>query len=195
MMKYSLDLKKFKQYLAQQGYRGMADFARKAKIHRNTLQNLIRGKELFCRAFSKIAAKLKVDPLDLMSPQFSISTKVKNVQLIYPFVVRLLKEDKNITLVLLGSRVTGQMKKYSDWDIGVLRYPQPLTGKEFLKLKGILDEMSEDFVYQIDLINLNQAPHWFLESIQHNVIYLEGNLEGFSYLQGIFNGIEKEKAA
>ncbi len=79
--------------------------------------------------------------------------------------------------------------------MGVFRYPKPITGMEFLKLKRIVGDASENLVFLVDLVNLNQAPTWFLESTASNLIFLEGHKESYFYLRGLLDGIKKEKAA
>ncbi len=194
-MKYFIDKNKVKKRVMELGYKNLAQFAVKNKIHRNTLRQILSGKNVFLSSFEKIASRLKLDPMELILPWSVFPSKIKEIDEIRPIVARLVREVPKGAVVLLGSRAALSPKKYSDWDLGLLKYPEPLSGTEYLKLKGWVEEWSEDLVRQVDLINLNQAPSWFLEGINNQITYLDGNWEAFVYLRGLLDGIEKEKAA
>ena len=97
--------------------------------------------------------------------------------------------------MLLGSHARGRARKYSDWDIGVFGHPKPLTGMAYLPLKNAVEEWSEDLVREVDLVNLNQAPAWFLLA-QAPPHFLGGNHEAYTYFLGVLDGIKHcEQAA
>jgi len=194
-MKYILDKKKFKKRLTDQGYRNLTSFAAQHKIHRNTLHDLLKGKSVLKTSFEKIASKLKVDPWELVRAQAEGLPKVPEIEEIKSLLAGLLKKEKKMAVVLIGSRAGKRPKLYSDWDLGVFRYPKPLSGMEYLRLKNLVEEESEPLVRQVDLVNLNQAPTWFLEGLNNQVLFLDGNREAFLYLQGVLDGIQKEKIA
>ncbi len=194
-MHYCLNIKLFKKSLLEAGFKGLLDFSKKTKIHRNTLQGFLSGKDVFLSSFSALAHHLAKDPLDLIIPQSKISSKIKDLAELQEVVARLLHHDKKIVIVLLGSRAKKKAKEYSDWDLGVFRYPQEISGREYLKMKNITEEASENLVRKVDLINLNQAPAWFLKSLGEEVVFLEGHPESFLYFKGILHGIQKEQAA
>lgn len=194
-MKYSLDIKKFKKALLEAGFRGLLDFSKKTKIHRNTLQGFLEGKDVFISSFSTLTQALDKDPLELITPQVKTNSKIKNIGELKEVIAKLLRHDKKILVVLLGSRAKKTAKEFSDWDLGIFRYPETIAGREYLKLKGIIDEASENLVRKVDLINLNQAPPWFLKEMGEEIIYLAGHRESFLYLKGMLHGIQKEQAA
>lgn len=194
-MDYCLDVKKFKQSLAEVGYESLSAFSLASKIHRNTLQGLLAGKQVFVASFLDLAAQLKKDPLELLSVQSSLSVKISYIEELRPILPQLLKLDPKIAIVLLGSRARGNAKKYSDWDLGLFRYPEPLSGREYLRLKRVAEDESENLVRKIDVINLNQAPLWFLQGVKQDVVFLDGVQESFLYLKGMLDGIQKEQAA
>jgi predicted nucleotidyltransferase len=195
-MKYTTDEKKLKKRLAELGFSNLSEFAAKAGIHRNTLSNLLSGRSIFSASFQSLAQALQMDPMDLATPRSDFTAKAKHGDEIRPLVARLAKESPGAAVLLLGSRASGKAKNYSDWDLGIFGYPAPLSGLEYLRLKGIVEEMSEDLVRQVDLVHLNQAPLWFLEDLSSGpIIFLDGNKEAWVYFQGVMHGIKKEKAA
>lgn len=194
-MNYRLNVQKFKSRLIEGGYRNLADFAAKTKIHRNTLQTLLAGKNVFSASLAAVANALKTDPLEIIEPRSAFSAKIESIDEIRPIVARLIQENPQMAVVLLGSRVRGKARTYSDWDIGVSKYPDALSGREYLKLKGLAEELSESLVRTVDLVNLNQAPGWFLEGVGRDILFLDGNEAAFTYLKGLLDGIQKEKAA
>ncbi|OGQ06886.1 MAG: hypothetical protein A3G32_06725 [Deltaproteobacteria bacterium RIFCSPLOWO2_12_FULL_40_28] len=194
-MHYQLNKAQFKKVLFEKGYRNLSDLALRSGIHRNTLVSLLEGKSAFVHAFNRLAEALQVDPLQLITPIISIETFINDLEKIWPVVQSLTNHDPLLCVVLFGSRVSKKAQKYSDWDLGVFRYPKPITGMEFLKLKRIVGDASENLVFLVDLVNLNQAPTWFLESTASNLIFLEGHKESYFYLRGLLDGIKKEKAA
>ncbi|MBI2083184.1 MAG: nucleotidyltransferase domain-containing protein [Deltaproteobacteria bacterium] len=195
-MNYILNKKVLQERLLKLGFRSLSEFASKNKIHRNTLQNLLSGKSVFCASFQKIVSSLELDPLELIVPSSTTShAPLKKMDELKTIIAHLVQANEKMAIVLIGSRAKGKEKKYSDWDLGIFGYPEPILDRAYLKLKGLVDEMSENLVWIVDLVNLNRAPIWFLENLDNKVIFLDGNQEAFAYLKGILDGIEKEKAA
>lgn len=194
-MKYCLDKKKFKQRLIELGYKNYTGFAQKNKIHRNTIQNLLQGKDVFSSSFGKIVSKLGTEPMELIIPHASFVSKTKDIDELRPMIAWLIKQNKNMAVILVGSRAKNKSRKYSDWDLGIFSYPDAITGSEYLLYKRTVEEMSEDMVCLVDLINLNQAPTWFLEGIQDGVVFLDGNKQSYAYLKGVIDGIQKKQVA
>lgn len=194
-MKYTMNPKIAQKRIFELGFSSLGDFASKARIHRNTLQNLVRGQSVFSRAFESVSKALQMDPLDLLSPQSDFRSQVKEIDEIRPIVAVLVREQPGLAVVLIGSRASRRARRYSDWDLGVVRYPAPLSGLEYLGLKNRVEDLSENLVRRVDLVNLNQAPSWFLEGLADGMIFLDGNQGAFTYLKGLTDGVQKEKAA
>src|SRR3989338_4929904 len=176
-MKYILNKEAFKKGLIERGYRGVADFAVQNRIHRNTLQKLLTGRPVFSMTFQLLVDILKVDPLALMTPVSEIKG-IPHGEELRPVIGPLIRQDKKIAVVLIGSRASGKAKYYSDWDLGIVRYPEPITGIEYLQFKNKVEEMTDNLVRSVDLVNLNQAPAWFLEGLS-SIIFLDGNRETY----------------
>lgn len=194
-MEYTLDPKKVKKRLLSLGYKNLSDFAAKNAIHRNTLNDLLNGKSVFSNAFEKVAEKLKIDPMELLVPQSRFSHSIPHIDEIKPVVAALVKKNKKMTVVLIGSRSRQRGKTFSDWDLGLFSLVSPISATDYLHCKRLAEELSEDLVRKIDVVNLNQAPLWFLENLKEGCLFLDGDHDSFVYLKGVINGIQREKQA
>lgn len=194
-MKYELDQKKFKQCLLNRGYKNVYHFASRHAIHRNTLHNLLKGKSVFANSFEKIAKILSIDPLELLVPKSPFVSTIPNLHELRPIVAKLVKKNKKMAVVLLGSRAKQTAKEYSDWDLGIFSYPEPIAGIPYLRYKRLVEDWSDNLVRQVDVVNLNQAPLWFLENLKDSAIFLDGHRESFIYLKGLIDGIQRENQA
>lgn len=194
-MQYILNEKLFQYRLRQKGYKNILDFAKQTKIHRNTISLYLKGKGIFSNSFERIASVLEIDPLELAIPVSDTSASVQELDKIRPVIALLTQHDEKIAVVLLGSRAKGKNRRFSDWDIGILRSTPHVSGIEFLELKSAVSELSEDLPYNIDLINLDKAPRWFFEKMNYEPIFLDGDKQNFMYLKGIINGAKKKDAA
>ncbi|MBI4237105.1 MAG: helix-turn-helix domain-containing protein [Deltaproteobacteria bacterium] len=186
-MHYILDKRAFAQCLHERGFRGVAEFAKRAGLHRNTLHHLLAGKNVLAASFQNIADHLQVDPQALMIPIAGGSAD-RSLDPIRPLVARLLQRDSRLAVVLFGSRTTKRVRQYADWDLGVIRFPEPITGLEFLRLRRLAEEWSETAVPQVDLVNLHQAPATFLCNIADQVRFLDGDQASWTYFQGVLYG-------
>ena len=135
IMKYSLDQKKFKRRLLSLGYKNLYDFTAKNGIHRNTLNDLLKGKSVFLNSFEKIVKKLGIDPMELLVAKSQLSHPIPNIDEIKPIVAALVKKNKKMAVLLIGSRSREKAKKFSDWDIGLFSHTQPITGIDYLHYK------------------------------------------------------------
>ena len=140
------------------------------------------------------ARALGLDPLDLIVPEKDRAA-LGPIEEIRPVISALLRGGAGITIVLLGSRAKGRAGRFSDWDLGVTRPSAPINGKEFLSLRGIAADLSENLVRHVDVINLDAAPGWFWEGVDYEPIFLNGDKDGYSFLKGMLHGIKKNRQA
>lgn len=192
-MYYALDKDKFKRRLFELGYVSLSAFAKKTSIHRNTILNYLAGKGIFSATFYQLADAIDADPLELITATSKTEAKIAKIDEIRLVVAKIIKSDSKIAVILLGSRAKKKAKDYSDWDLGIMRGEKPLTSFEYLKIKGVVEEASEDIVRNIDVINLDSAPEWFLKEIDYEPIFLDGNKGAYLYFQGVMHGIKKKK--
>lgn len=194
-MQYLLDQKKFKKRLLSLGYKNLSDFAAKNGIHRNTLNDLLNGKSVFSNAFEKIVEKLEMDPLELLIPKSRLALNIPHIDEIKSVVAALVKKNKKMAVVLIGSRSRQKAKPFSDWDLGLFSHAVPIGATDYFHCKRLAEELSEDLVRKVDVVNLNQAPLWFLENLKESCLFLDGDHDSFIYLKGVVDGIQREKQA
>lgn len=68
-----------------------------------------------------------------------------------------------------------------------------LSGRDFLKLRGRVQELAENLPRKVELINLDAAPDWFLDSINYSPIFLGGNHDIYSYMRGVIDGVRRQQ--
>lgn len=190
MVHYKLDDRQLTAQLRKLGFSTISQFAKEYAINRATLNNYLNGRGPFPEAFYAIADALKTDPLQLLTPIPS-EGGIPKLEEIAAIVTACGKVSPNIAVVLLGSRAAGNAKQYSDWDLGVTGGAQQLTTKEFLGIKQIVDDLREDLPRDVDVMNLDAAPQWFLKGIDYTPRFLSGSESSWAYFMGVLHGIQK----
>ncbi|MBI2341964.1 MAG: hypothetical protein HYU98_04450, partial [Deltaproteobacteria bacterium] len=66
-------------------------------------------------------------------------------------------------------------------------------GEAFLKLKRTVAEEVDKLPREVDFVNLDVAPAWFLLGIDYEPIFLAGNSNSWSYFMGVLYGTKKGK--
>lgn len=188
-VKYGLNREFFERALRERGFDNHLAFCECAKIHRNTLNYYLSGRDVFSKKFYDIAAALEADPLALIAP---VDIGVQNAGEI-ELIIRELGMNKDVAAILLGSRAKGQAKAFSDWDIGITGGEKNISDRDFLGMKGRVDEIADNLPRKVDLINLDSAPDWFLDEIDYEPVFLGGNERSFHYFKGVLSGIKKIK--
>ena len=79
-------------------------------------------------------------------------------ELIKQRVLQLGSELAEYRVFLFGSRVTGQSRERSDFDIGILG-DRPISLHTFYRLEDMFDDI--ETLYKIDLVDLNRASDTF----------------------------------
>lgn len=188
-MSYLLDSQKIEKLLNNTSYSSISALAKDLGIHRNTLYLYLSGKQgPFTSVVEEIAAKLRIDPLEIIS-----STQVNpNQQLTQSDLVQLISKnfaDKNDwAFILIGSRAKGTARKYSDWDIGISAGQTKIDSLDYLRAKEKIEQITEDLAVEFDLINLDEAPSWFLSKIDYAPVFLWGNIVAYNYFLGVIDG-------
>lgn len=191
MTRYHIDSNKLRQIIAQRGYAHLTEFARTHGFNRATLNHYLKGQGPFSESYYAICDALSVDPVSLLMP--SANAPTNHLDEIMPIVKKLCAYDKGIAAVLLGSRAKKTHKKYSDWDIGVTRGTKPISDMEFLKLRRIADDAADDLPREVDVVNLDAAPQWFINDIDYEPVYLAGDSNAWAYFMGVLHGTRKQK--
>lgn len=178
--------------MAAKGFRSLTTFAASKGFNRMTLYHYLQGKGPFSETYYKLCEILETDPLQLLVPMVS-ENKVPLVGEISPLVSTLVKRLPDLAVGLFGSRVTGRAKEYSDWDLGVTRGSQGISGREYLSLKDVLEDVSEDLPRSVDLMNLDQAPLWFFRDIDYEPLFLGGNEKSWNFFLGVLRGSHRQR--
>ncbi|MFH1654122.1 MAG: nucleotidyltransferase domain-containing protein [Pseudomonadota bacterium] len=173
------------------GYESLLDFSRKSSIHRSTIQQYLDGKDVYASAFNNICSALNADPVELMMPISETTISIPQIDEVLHIIAKLAKADKKLAVILIGSRAKGKAKSFADWDLAITCGENPLAGKEYLKLRGIVEEMAEDLPRGIDLINMDNAPEWFFKEMDYTPLFLDGSRESFTFIMGVLNGIKR----
>ena len=187
---YVLDREKLDELLKEKGYSSYLDFCEKTGIHKNTLNYYLSGRDIFSKKLYEIAQALDVEPIQLIK---SNQPRLENIEELEG-ILKELASLSGLAIILLGSRAKGSYSRYSDWDLGVTRSGKPLTGREFLRLRGRITDIADNLPRNVDLINLDASPIWFLETINYEPIFLAGSIESFHYFKGVLYGIKQRKA-
>ena len=191
MLRYHIDAGKLKQIIAQRGYAHVTEFAKAHGFNRATMNNYLKGRGPFSESYYIICDALQTDPLSILSP--SPAGQTDDIAEIMPIVKKLCSFDKEIAIGLLGSRAKGTNREYSDWDICVTRGRHSLAGEEFLKLKRVVDDEVDRLPREVDFVNLDAAPEWFLLDIDYEPAFLGGDSNAWSYFMGVLHGAKKGK--
>lgn len=194
MQRYHIDPVKFGQAVAERGYAHVTEFARLHGFNRATINNYLKGRGgPFSEAYYIICDALKIDPLSILS--ILPDRKTVDADEIMSIVKKLCSSDKDIAVGLLGSRAKGTGRKYSDWDLCMTRGPNVLTGEEFLRLKRQVDDEVDMLPREVDIVNLDAAPEWFLAGLNYEPVFLAGNSNAWSYFLGVLHGTKKRGKA
>lgn len=154
--------------------RGMtlSQLARDCGVSRQSIYDMFGKKSVFNSSFVKILDHLGVGHEQLTETQDSALLRTMPMR-IQKAVMRLITfcESHQAGLILFGSRARGKGGVGPDWDFGVYSF-KSFDPRAFSVLKQKL--MDEVFPNRIDIVNLNVAPSWFLESIVGDYIQVHG---------------------
>jgi len=192
MFRYHIDSAKLRQIVVQRGYAHVTEFAKLHGFNRATINNYLKGQGgPFSEVYYVICDALQIDPLSILSPLQAGQTV--DADEVMPIVKKICAFDKDIAVGLLGSRAKGSGRKYSDWDLCITRGARTLTGGEFLRSKRSVDDEVDKLPREVDIINLDAAPEWFLVGLDYEPVFLAGNSNSWSYFMGVLYGTKKRK--
>lgn len=177
-MKYCLSREKLQKALSGRNIT-LTAFAKEAGISRQSLYNMFEGESVLSAPFQKMVDHLQVPIEALLEREEETTTHFKTmpprIRQIALELAQFAKEKKAV-LLLFGSRAKQKKRSVqSDWDFGVFFFHR--TRKQENRLKLLKQKWIEvAFPYRIDIVILNHAPDWFLETVAENYICLEGTL-------------------
>ncbi len=190
-MRYHLDAEKLKRLVLSHGYAHLTEFAKAHGFNRVTLNHFMKGQGPFSEAYYAICDALDADPVSLLSQEYE--SKIERISEIMPVARKLAIFDKEIAVGLLGSRAEGRGRKYSDWDLGITRGRRPLGGVEFFRVKRSVEELVDELPRNVDFVNLDAAPEWFLRGIVYEPVFLAGDPNAWAFFLGVLHGTKKRK--
>jgi predicted nucleotidyltransferase len=187
--RYQINTNLIQKELIKQGFKNLNDFLSIKKINRMTFYNYLKGQGgPIAEPYYEICRHLHVDPLWLLQPQ----KKAKQAAGIQELAEKIARKDCRFAIGLFGSRAKKTAKKYSDWDIGITKGPQGLSAHEYFSLKTFVSDLVDDWPQSVDVINLDQAPPWFLKGIDYKPIFLGGNQESWIFFEGVLYGTKRK---
>lgn len=190
MIHYQLDANKLRKILSQKGFYNLSHFTKANRLNRATLHHYLKGVGPFPKSYYKICEALQTDPLDLLAPTLAHQA-IPQIHEITPLIKEISQYSPELSIGLFGSRAKKKAKLYSDWDLGVSQGDNPLSSRDYLRLKNKISDLSENLPRSIDLINLDQAPSWFLQEIDYKPVFLGGNKTNWGYFLGKLHAIQK----
>ncbi len=191
MLRYKLKEEGLKLALKKKGFHAISELAKVTGFNRATLNSYLKGRGPLSEPYYELCSLLDKDPLQLLTP-YRVDLKIEFTDEIIPIVQDIANKYPDVAVMLLGSRAKGKEKKYSDWDLGVTKGSKGLTTKEYFAVKSFVEDIVDDLPRSVDVVNLDNAPLWFLEGIDYDPIYLGGKQGAFEFFLGVLNGIKKE---
>lgn len=191
-MRYHLDKLKFKKNLQQKGYKSISQWAEKHPLNRATLNHYFKGQGPILESYYELCDNLNADPLSLLSP-LEAQSDIPDKEEIVPLLKTITTMFPQTAVGLFGSRAKGSFKKFSDWDFGLTGGEKNISPKEFLKIKNLIEDLSEDLPRSVDVIHLDEAPLWFLEELDYKPIFLAGDKQNWNFFLGVLSGIAKKQ--
>lgn len=189
---YRFDERKLRAVVAARGFANFGEVLKKAALHRNSLNEYLEGgRSVFSTVTRKICGILDCDPTSLLVRRDVSVGREPTAEALKKLLDSLAGAYSNTCFFLVGSRAKGTNRQFSDWDIAVSAGPQRLPVSNYLTIKSELEDGVENFPVEVDLINFDEAPRWFLSSIDYQPKFLAGDEKVFSHAIGVIHGARK----
>lgn len=171
-----IDRKKLEPFLSGQNQH-LSHLAAACGISRQSLYKMFRGESIFSTPFEKLLNELKVpfEQIVVDDEQLAISLRDAPSQIrTAALTLQHYATQRGADLFLVGSRARGKKGIRADWDFALF-FPTQKKPKDFSSVKIKTEEMA--FPYRIDVLCLNDAPEWFLNSISADALRLCGTTD------------------
>lgn len=169
-----LDKDKLNFAIKRRGF-SLNQLAVKSQVSRQSIYNMLKGGSVFNTTFEKIIDCLGVgyEDVTIGRNEYAAAVMKKAPKIIQSIALELsvFAEENNAAFFLFGSKARGETNNRADWDFGISKLGKKMRRK-FIILKQALIEKA--FPYRIDIVDMNQAPQWFIESIADDMIVLAG---------------------
>ena len=180
-----LDNNKLSLALSRKGIRSTLALSRLSGIHRNTLAPYLNGeKSIYSNAILDLAKFLELDPErlrveDSTTPDLFINKLADDAHQTFA------NSYPELAIFLFGSRAKQKARKFSDYDLAVTNGLKPISAKDFLTMKEYVCNEADNFAWKIDLVNIDQAPTWFLSDLgSEPTRLLAGSSEAYNFFKG-----------
>ena len=178
-MGYILDTTVFNHALRRAGFSSLTELARELKVHRNTLHYYLSGNSVVSSKLERAIRRLGLSLFDVVISDEEGPFMDDRVLRI---VDKITSVSRELAVVLFGSRAKHKAHRYSDFDLGVYSHQGGST-ECYLNLVQLVEDLSEDLPFKIDLVNLNQVEDFFLEEISQNWQFIGGSAVAWNKLR------------
>jgi len=169
---YIIDKEAFRAALRRKGHKSLGKFAQELGVHRNTIYHYLSGNAVFPTGLEKMLIALELEPQDIIQKKQAPKHQLKPLE---NLIENLQNAFPHVSFILFGSRAQGRARNYSDWDIGVYSR-NDIPYKEYRNMLHMVDDLSEDLPFFVDLVLLNRADENFLREAAKKWIFLGGHL-------------------
>jgi predicted nucleotidyltransferase len=183
MQKYTLDTDSLSEAIRQSGFRSLSDIAQHLGYHRNTLGHFARGESVFPKSLHSLFNFLGIDG----RRHIRMLENTQPDDTIVKIVDEIIAATPHCCIVLFGSRARGNYRPYSDYDLGIFS-ASALNHEHYLDMIDIVENVSEDFAFKVQLVNLCKAEKYFLKQIGLDLKFLGGRMSDWIKLKEKVNG-------
>lgn len=174
-----------RQALRKRGFHSAGQFCKQIGIHRNTFSGYLSGKSVLQPTAQQILDYLQLDHLAAFEIKQTLPLNDDFINSLNPVVDALVHSAPWASFVLFGSRAKGSSQKYSDVDLGVVG-PTRLSTQQWSHLRNVLDDVSENYPFAFDLVDLRRASPEFINEVASHGKFLGGSRSGWQDLsQGL----------
>jgi predicted nucleotidyltransferase len=178
MQRYALDTNSLTEAIRQSGFKSLSDIAQHLGFHRNTLGHFARGESVFPKSLLSLFNFLGIDG----RKHIRLLEHTQLDDTVAKIVDEILTATPHCCIVLFGSRARGTHRPYSDIDLGIFSM-HALSHEHYLEMIDLVENISEDFAFKVQLVNLCKAEQYFLNQIRSDLKFLGGRMSDWIKLK------------
>lgn len=167
---YELDSKKLTDTIKTSRFKSISKLAQSIGVHRNTISHFFKeGVSVIPESLTKLFSALGKDAREYIVLK---NDQRKEIAFVVDHIHEL---NPKCCITLFGSRARGTNRKYSDYDIGIYSR-EGIDHVTYCKIIDKVDQITDDFPYLVQVVNLNRADQLFMDSIRSDLIFLGGRM-------------------
>ena len=174
MQNITLSREKILRRMQRYGFNSLGELAQHIGVHRNTLGHFLSGRNVVPNSICKLFEILDLDPSEVFIKGESAKDSQPSWLQISEVIDAIYSDSPRCNFIMFGSRIRGDSRAYSDFDLGVFS-ETPLSTKDYLELVEKVEVLSEDLPFRIELVNLNNAEPQFIRTILPHHLFIAGN--------------------